>query len=116
MVSRKQIVEWRFATINKFYMEIFKQADATPAERLIWTVLWRSADHRGVVSLSYSRIANESGYHKQTCMDAIKSLIEKELVVRLKRGNRSGRVNQYAIRICKPDEPRKNRKSNTEKT
>lgn len=102
---RKKESSSRFKTLNYWQRKGLIAVEATPPARHIWHVLWGHADELGVVTLSFSRLANETGYSVRCCQDKIKELIDKMVIKIVSKGNFKGKSNTYALSLI--DGPQK---------
>lgn len=75
----------------------------TPTQSLIAMIVWRHIESDGTAKVSFNWLAELTGLHRDTIRINIKELIDRKIIIRLKKGsNLTHQSNVY--RMGKPDE------------
>lgn len=98
--SKKYTEYGRFETLN-YWRERLGDLEVPSSARFVWYVLWSHADRGGICSLSFRRIAADTGLSLRTCKYAVNKLVDKSIIKIVKSGNFQGEVNTYALKVAK---------------
>lgn len=85
----------RFAAVNLFCDAIIR--DLPRAEALAWLLLWRDTKKDGLVRTSQGDLAKRSGTTLRTMERAIRKLIERQLLVVVRRGAKNCGASTYRV-------------------
>jgi len=87
----------RFAVLNAFVDFGIADADLTPAEALVWLVLYRDTKANGLARTAQADIARRAGLDVRTVRRAVASLEAKGMLQIVRRGRLNAGPSTYRV-------------------
>jgi hypothetical protein len=87
----------RFAVLNAFVDFGIADADLTPAEVLVWLVLFRDTKGDGTARTGQADIARRAGLSRRGVQKALDKLVAKGLVALVRRGRLNAGPSTYRV-------------------
>jgi len=92
----------RFAVLNAFVDFGIADTDLTPAEALVWLVLFRDTKGTGTARTAQADIARRAGLDVRTVRRAVASLESKGILQTVRRGRLNGGPSVYRVHPTAP--------------
>lgn len=90
----------RFAVLNAFVDFGIAAADLTPAEALVWLVLFRDTKAEGTARTAQADIARRAGLSVRGVKKAVRTLSAKGLLAVVRRGRLNSGPSTYRVHPC----------------
>jgi hypothetical protein len=87
----------RFATLNTFVDFGISEAGLTPAESLVWLILFRDTKADGTARTAQRDVARRAGLDVRTVRRAVASLASRGMLRRVRRGRLNGGPSVYRV-------------------
>jgi hypothetical protein len=87
----------RFAALNAFVDFGISAARLTPAEALVWLILFRDTQGDGTARTAQSYVASRTGLNVRTVRRAVAALTAKGMLTVVRRGRLGGGPSRYRV-------------------